>query len=289
MWREPKQDPAHDGQVEPTPEHEAAAPQVLPQFAAANARQPSASDRAYGHGDGLRAGPAVGDKPADPERAKHIARSMNAGWTQLAYATPDERSTPQDVRLPANIVGQLDVLWQDSVSGTHDREQGGNLVRNSGGSYDIRRTANDSGHMFEPDENDVGWTQDLIGQVHTHPYREENERVPEQFATFSDGDFDALMRSDAHMSVLCSGPYTFILAKTKQFSAMVDALDNDETKLQTFAQGMTKVYDKAFQATEGKFSEKTEAGVMAVCHQFHLVYYSGQGSDLTRKTKRPPT
>lgn len=47
---------------------------------------------------------------------------------------------------------------------------------------------------------------------------------------------------------------------------------------------MTEVYDKAFDATKGSFSERTEAGVLAVCRQFHLVYYSGQGPDLQRRT-----
>ena len=51
---------------------------------------------------------------------------------------------------------------------------------------------------------------------------------------------------------------------------------------------MTATYDKAVDSVKGRFSEKIEAGVMAVCEQFHLVYYEGQGGDLTRKTKRPP-
>ena len=29
------------------------------------------------------------------------------------------------------------------------------------------------------------------------------------------------------------------------------------------------------------------SGVMAVAEKFHLAYYTGQGSDLTRKTKKP--
>jgi hypothetical protein len=44
---------------------------------------------------------------------------------------------------------------------------------------------------------------------------------------------------------------------------------------------------QAFDATSGRFSEKCEAGVMAVAEKFHLAYYARQGSDLTRKTKKP--
>jgi len=277
-----------------------ALPQVAP-LAAAPAG-PTASERAYDesapqHALHKPASPQHADPatssaapaPVDPDLAKRIGpRGMAAAWDQLAVATADERSTPAYVRLPANIVNELDRAWQDSLAGKEEREQGGNLVRNMGGSYEIRRGANEDKHMFDQDDNDVGWTQKLVAQVHTHPYRDEKEQVPEQFATFSEGDFDSLMRSDAHMSVLRSGPYTFMLSKTKQFQAMVDATNNDENKLSALAQRMTDVYDKAFDATKGSFSEKTEAGVLAVCQRFHLVYYSGQGSDLSRKTARAP-
>jgi hypothetical protein len=277
---------------------------VLPQVAplAAASAGPTASERAYDDGAALHAlhkpaspqhaDPATSSAapaPVDPDIAKRIGpRGMAAAWDQLAVATADERSTPQYVRLPANIVKELDRAWQDSLAGKEEREQGGNLVRNMGGSYEIRRGANEDKHMFDQDDSDVGWTQKLVAQVHTHPYRDEKEQVPEQFATFSEGDFDSLMRSDAHMSVLRSGPYTFMLSKTKQFEAMVEATNNDENKLSALAQRMTDVYDNAFDATEGSFSEKTEAGVLAVCQRFHLVYYSGQGSDLSRKTARAP-
>lgn len=227
------------------------------------------------------------DMPKDPEHAKHFSRGMTAAWNQLAVGTTDERHSPDYIRLPQNIVKALDQAWKDSLSGKKEREQGGNLVRNSDGSYDVRRRANEDHRMFDQDDSDVGWRQSLVAQVHTHPYRDEKDQVPEQFATFSEGDFDSLMRSDAHMAVLRSGPYTFVLSKTKQFEKIVNALGSDEEKLSAFAQQMTAVYDKAFDATTGMFSEKCEAGVMAVCEKFHLVYYTGQGSDMTRKTKKP--
>jgi len=36
-----------------------------------------------------------------------------------------------------------------------------------------------------------------------------------------------------------------------------------------------------------KFSERVEAGILAVCRKFYLVYYEGQGGDLTRKSSSP--
>ena len=102
-----------------------------------------------------------------------------------------------------------------------------------------------------------------MAQVHTHPYNDHKQRVPEGFATFSEQDFDSLMRSDAHMSMLRSGPYTFMLVKTQQFNKMVEATGNDEEKLAVVAKRMTTTYDRAFNKTKGGFSEKCEAGVLA--------------------------
>lgn len=222
----------------------------------------------------------------DAEHARNIERGKVAAWNQIAAGTPDERSAPTNVRLPPNIVQALDKTWQDTLATKVAHEQGGNLVKHYGGDYGIRRKANDSPNVFDQDDNDVGRFDTLVAQVHTHPYREEKKKVPEEFASFSDGDFDSLMRSDAHMSVLRSGPYTFILMKTKQFRKLVDPLNNDEGKLSDLAAQMTKCFDKASDATEGMFSEKVEAGVLAVCEAFHLVYYSGVGGELTRRSKK---
>jgi hypothetical protein len=88
---------------------------------------------------------------------------------------------------------------------------------------------------------------------------------------------------------LRSGVYTFVLAKTKQFNALVEPMNNEEDKLFAFAMRMKATYDAAAQATPGTLTEQVEAGVLAVCAAFHLVYYEGQGGELQRKTKRPGT
>jgi hypothetical protein len=227
--------------------------------------------------------------PIDPARQKIIDRQKTAAWDQLAAGVQPETATPTDVRLPPNIVSELERAWKDTLATKVAHEQGGNLVKNYSGGYGIRRRKNDNANLFDQDDRDVGTLQTLVAQVHTHPYREEKDKVPEQYASFSDGDFDSLMRSDAHMSLLRSGPYTFLLAKTKQFQKLVAQTNNDEDKLADLARRMTRCYDAAADRTEGSFSQQVEAGVLAVCEAFHLVYYSGQGADLTRKSKRPGT
>lgn len=49
---------------------------------------------------------------------------------------------------------------------------------------------------------------------------------------------------------------------------------------------MTDTYNAAMLATDAMFSEKLEAGVLAVCDAFHLIYYSGAGGELTRRSKK---
>jgi hypothetical protein len=225
----------------------------------------------------------------DPQQQAMLARRKIAGWDQLATAAPDERATPSIITLPPNIVEALEKTWQDTLATKTAHEQGGNLVHKYRGGYEIRRRPNEDAGQFDQEDSDVGWLDTLVAQVHTHPYREEKAQVPEQFASFSDGDFDSLLRSDAHLSVLRSGVYTFVLAKTKQFNALVEPMNNEEDKLFAFAMRMKATYDAAAQATPGTLTEQVEAGVLAVCAAFHLVYYEGQGGELQRKTKRPGT
>jgi hypothetical protein len=249
--------------------------------------------------------------PADEPHAAHEARPVSrrsppsartesnvppevrktravAGWNQLATAVPNESMTPEHVRIPDNLVQAVEKAWQETIAASPEQEAGGNIVKNGGSGYDLRRYGGDAdGETFQPNDNDVGWRQRLVGMVHTHPYDEYKKQVPEGYASFSEQDFDAFMRSDAHLSVLRSGPFTFMLSKTKQFEELVAATKNDESKLKALGASMYAAYDEVFDRTKGNFSERVEAGILAACRKFHLVYYEGQGGDLTRKSSTP--
>ena len=130
----------------------------------------------------------------------------NAGWNQLAIAIPNESMTPEHVRIPDNLVRAIEKTWQETVE-SPEQEKGGNIVKNGGSGYDVRRYGGDAnGDTFRPNDSDVGWRQSLIGMIHTHSYGEYKQEVPEGSASFFAQDFDAFMRSDAHLSVLTSGP-----------------------------------------------------------------------------------
>jgi len=75
-----------------------------------------------------------------------------------------------------------------------------------------------------------------------------------------------------------------MLSKTKQFEELVSKTNDDETKLRAIGTGISTTYDEMFERTKGAFSKRVEAGILAVCRKFHLVYYEGQGDDLTRKS-----
>jgi len=148
--------------------------------------------------------PAHAEPRVPPEVRKMRAI---AGWNQLATAVPNEGMTPEHVRIPDNLVQAIDRAWQETLAASSEQEKGGNIVKNGGSGYDVRRYGGDAnGETFQPDDNDVGWRQRLVGMVHTHPYGEYKQQVPEGYASFSEQDFDAFMRSDAHLSVLRSGP-----------------------------------------------------------------------------------
>lgn len=223
---------------------------------------------------------------AEPKVSAEL-RKMRAvaGWNQLATAVPDESMTPEHVRLPDHLVQAIQIAWHETIASAPEHEHGGNIVKNGGSGYDLRRYDGDAdGETFQPNDNDVGWRQHIVGMVHTHPYGEYKTQVPEGYASFSEQDFDAFMRSDAHLSVLRSGPFTFMLSKTKQFEELVAASDNDESKLRALGAEMYAAYDDVFDRTKGNFSGRVEAGILAVCRKFHLVYYQGQDGDLTRKS-----
>lgn len=189
------------------------------------------------------------------------------------------------MRLPPEIVKELDDLWKRSTA--TNQEQGGNIVRTYGGAYDIRVGGHYSDEStWDPNSDDVGVGQQYIGLAHTHPYQD--------FAhgTFSPDDLINVADYDQKISLVRSGPMTFMVARTKEFEAMLAQVEKepDSRKLverrEAFKHQMREVFEAAFTAHKGPFPEQLEAGVLAVCDRYHLIYYAGQGGALERKSKR---
>lgn len=209
------------------------------------------------------------------------------GFEQISrrHGLTGRGGAPATVRLPTSLVDALDELWADSYrpDGT-PREQGGNLVRNYGGSYEFRREEDDRKDKFDPDYSDVGWSQDLVGVAHTHPYAE--RRLVG--ATFSATDMAGISSEDEGqtLNIMRSGDMTFLVARTKEFDKLVARYEAEGNLGQLYG----KIYDcyaRVRDATEGSFHEKLEAAVIAVCREFHLEYYRGHGDTLSRVSERP--
>lgn len=193
---------------------------------------------------------------------------------------------PNTLKLPEAAVEALDELWKDSHRPDGSvQEQGGNLVRNYGGSYDFRRGEGHSTRQFEPDYDDVGWGQSLVGVVHTHPYA----NLDNEGASFSSSDLASISAEEETqtLNILRSGDMTFVVARTKEFDKLVARYEaaNDSSGLY---RAMYDCYENVFAATEGTYKEKVETSVRRVCAEFHLEYYEGRGGTLSRVAPGSP-
>jgi hypothetical protein len=210
------------------------------------------------------------------------AQRKRAGWEQLARAPADEAHAPEVIQLPASVVEALERAWQDSVpNGAPEREQGGDLVRTYGGSYELRRGDGTNAGEYDQYSAHVGRLEDFIAIVHTHPYRDEQHLEGPRQGSFSAQDLSYVGNEDQNLNILRSGLMTFMVAKTKQFLKLAKEHDDQGTSL-ALAKAMLQVHNDTYQATRGVFADRLEAAVKAVCHQFHLLYYEGQGAEMHR-------
>jgi hypothetical protein len=207
-------------------------------------------------------------------------------FTSMALGKMNEANAPSAVDLPPDVQRGLDVAWQRSQK--DKKEHGGNLVRTYGGKFEVRHGGADADEgQWMPDENDRGFHGDLLGFVHTHPYD------GYEHGTFSGDDLANLCDYDTRMSIVRSGSMSFMVVKTKEFDEKLQReveSERDHRKLvekrEAFKAKIKQCFEMAFGAQEGDFPTKLEAGVIAVCSDFHLSYYAGEGGHLTRQSSR---
>ena len=104
--------------------------------------------------------------------------------------------------------------------------------------------------------------------------------------SFSAADLSYTPDQEQGLNILRSGPYTFLVAKTRQFLELVNKHEADDTTWE-LSKAMFELHDKTFEASTGTFADRVEAAVRVVCQTYHLLYYEGQGAELHRVTKRP--
>ena len=224
-------------------------------------------------------------KQAAPARAAQAASRRNQpdrdpGFAQVASGSIREGHSPSKVILPQAVADGLDGAWQDSFVDGQPLEQGGNIVRNYDGTYAVRRGDATDRTTFEADYHDVGWTQELVGVMHTHP------NVRGEANSFSEPDFTSMLAESQPINLLRSEDTTYMVARTREFDAMAAHYEADE-RLDELEDEIYDCFDNVYGRTEGTHAEKLEAAVLAVCQRFHLVYYRGEGRELSRVSPRP--
>jgi hypothetical protein len=248
-------------------------------------------DEAHGTKQGA-SHPPTDEKPTearDPAAQKIIERQNVAAWDQMSRAPLDENHAPSVVRLPDSVVEQIDRAWKDSVGGATEIEQGGNLVRTYGGKYKLRRGSPQGAGEFQPEANDVGWGESNVAVVHTHPYRDEEQvgTWPTDYGTFSTADLWEIINDDQPLNILRSGPYTFMIARTRQFNQLVAQHEAADT-LNDLAIAISRTSDTTYKDARAQgmsTPDSLERAVLAVCDTYHLVYYEGTGAELHRASK----
>jgi hypothetical protein len=189
-------------------------------------------------------------EPLDPQRQKILEHRKTANWEQMARGVFSERNAPDDLHLPASVVDAIDKAWQDSITGRRHMEQGGLLVRTYGGRYVLRRQPAHSPDGFEPDADDVGTWNNLAGIVHTHPYTdEESTRLGIDHGSFSATDLAAIVEENQPLNILRSGPYTYLIARTREFNALVKRHEASETT-DDLKRSMFELHDTTFKSAK---------------------------------------
>lgn len=149
-------------------------------------------------------------------------RRKVAGFEQVSRGHLREAGAPEAIELPASLVDALERAWRDSDA--TQEEMGGNVVRTYGGKYKLRRGGAGTSRAFEPDDRDVGWGETRIGIAHTHPYRGEGF----DHGTFSAADLVNIVDETEPLKLLRSGPFTYVIARTKEFDELVKRHEHEQ-------------------------------------------------------------
>lgn len=208
--------------------------------------------------------------------------NRDPGFEQVSRAGLREGHAPSKVVLPEAIDEGLDEAAARAEQGEDGeyREQGGNVVRNYNGSYTVRHGEEGNDDTFEASYNDVGWAQELVGVMHTHPTYKGDP------ASFSHADFSSLTAEGQPLNLLRSGDMTYMIARTREFDRLV-ATYEESGKLDELERKIYDCWENVYDKTKGKHGARVEAATLAVCKEFHLVYYKGEGRELKRVSPRP--
>lgn len=213
-------------------------------------------------------------------------RRDEANWHNVGLGSFAEGNLPDQFVMPESVKRGIDKAYAESIkSGYYER--GGNIVKNYGAGYSTRQGGDnyddkkDEG-SWGPDSKDVGIGQKLVGDYHSHAYRDGRE------GTFSEQDMAALVDMAGRISMIRSGSKTFLLTKTREFDAMVKQTEDSDPeeanlKINAMKGQMMRFYNAAVDRSKAlSEEEKWEEAARATAAKYHLGYYQGTGTKLDR-------
>jgi hypothetical protein len=194
-----------------------------------------------------------------------------------------EKAAPLVIKLPKEFSEGLEEAYDESFPGGTSQEQSGILVQKKDGTYAWKRNPNPgTSGSATINYGDRDADERAIATAHTHPY--DKSEGGHRDVSFSGADLSTMIDEEERMGVVNAGDKEFVAVKTKEWDAMVAALDAQGKK--DLASEIDALWDKIFQGTTGKLSVKAEAATKAVCEKYHLLYYAGAvGGNLTRQTQ----
>ena len=210
-------------------------------------------------------------------------------FTQVAVLAPiRETDAPNRLELPSDLVKGLEEAWKKAFfkeqgyrslgekpkMETKLKEQGGILVHKWYGPYGWRPPADPynrgTSGTFIPNREDVKEEEGekIAAEGHVHPYY---SRTP---AGFSGADIRRLVTSKDLISVVRSEQNLYALLVTRESRKLVDAISSE----------IEQVHEKLLQSNK-QFKDldtQVDAAIREISRRYHLVYYRGQGTTLTK-------
>lgn len=212
------------------------------------------------------------------QEAKQAEDTGPSTFDQIVSDDLAMEEAPEQVELPPTLVEGMQEGWEGSLPNGQAQEQGGILVRNQDGSYEWKAGDPGNSGSFSINFDDVKEGEALVGTGHTHPYSEDEGGHTD--VTFSGGDLANLVWQDVRMKIVQSGDAQFVVTKTTEWDARVEALD--EAGREDLQDDIRELWNDTFSAATGTFQERCEAAVRAVCSTYDLVYYRGSGGTVDR-------
>ncbi len=203
-------------------------------------------------------------------------------FDQAAGPVREQQGAPQEMTLPEELTEGMQDAWDNSFDQGRSQEQGGILVLTTEGQYEWR-----AGVVGESGSWDVNYDDargdTIIAVGHTHPY-DETEGSYED-VSFSGEDLAGFVDQIERIQIVQSGSSQFVVSRTSEFDAEVEACPDAAAKEQLRTE-METLWNETFDATveEKGFVGANRDAVIAVCNQYHLVYSEGRGGTV----RQPP-